>query len=192
MALSDSVSGPRAVGIIVAAAAVLVVLIWALQPRGTGQEDLPPEPPPLPSPTPAPEEKILLLFVGEDGRLHPELRSVPLPEELEQKIRVVLSELFAGSTEDLLPVAPWQIQLEAVYLDGAGNAFVDLSPPPAPLTGSHTELMLAYGIVDSILLNCPQLRGVQLLFGGSEVHSLAGHLDLSRPLVLNKQIIATS
>ena len=113
-----------------------------------------------------------------------------MPKELHEKIRVVLAELFAGSSEDLLPVVPWDVQLEALYLDELGNAFVDLTPPPEPLTGSHDELLLAYGIVDSILLNCPQLRGVQLMFGGSEVLTLSGHLDLSRPLVLNKQLIA--
>ena len=53
------------------------------------------------------------------------------------------------------------------------------------------ELLLAYGLVDSILLNCPTLQAVQILFGGHEIPSLTGHLDLSKPLVLNKEFIAS-
>ena len=48
------------------------------------------------------------------------------------------------------------------------------------------------GTVDSILLNCPELSAVQILFGGHEVETLTGHLDLSKPLVLNRRFIASS
>jgi len=151
----------------------------------------------MPTPTPAPEQRVVLLFLGADGMLHPELRSVPLPAEVEARILVVLEELLAGPTGDpsgrrLWPVVPYEAGVGAVFVDGRGTAFVDLSAPPAPLAGSHVELILAYGVVDSILLNCPELRAVQLLFGGREIDTLTGHLDLSRPLPLNRRFIAAS
>ena len=148
----------------------------------------------LPTPTPAPEQRVILLFTGSDGMLHPELRSVPLPEEVHERIRVVMSELFAGprSAPRLSPLAPYKLSLQAVFVDQDGNAYVDLTAPPEPLTGSSTELMLAYGVVNSIILNCPEITAVQILFGGHEVDTLTGHLDLSRPLVLNKRFIAAS
>ena len=77
----------------------------------------------------------------------------------------------------------------AVFVDEQGNAYVDLSAPPEPVAGSSTELLLAYGVVDSIILNCPEVKAVQILFGGREVSTLAGHLDLSRPLGLNKRFL---
>ena len=80
---------------------------------------------------------------------------------------------------------PTRPSVNAVFVDEQGHAFVDLIAPPEPLEGSHIELMLVYGVVDSVLLNCPELRAVQILFGGAEVPTLTGHLDLSRPLVLN-------
>ncbi len=144
---------------------------------------------PVPTPSPAPHQQVVLLFTGTDGQLHPELRAVPLPQELEARVQVVLGELLKGPTAGLLPVVPYAAELNAVYTDGNGNAFVDLTAPPKPLTGSNTELILAYGVVDSVLLNCPELHAVQLLFGGREVQTLTGHLDLSRPLVLNKGFI---
>ena len=36
----------------------------------------------LTTPTPAPEQRVILLFAGRDNMLHPELRSVPLPETM--------------------------------------------------------------------------------------------------------------
>ena len=125
---------------------------------------------------------------------HPELRNVPFPEEPLERIRVVMRELLTGpaTSQGLAPVVPYQAQLEAVFIDSDGNAFVALTAPPDPLQGSSTELLLAYGVVDSILLNCPTINAVQILFGGREVPTLTGHLDFSKPLVLNKRFIAAS
>jgi germination protein M len=185
----------RAVLIALAAVAAVAVLVWLLtaggrrsaQHQAAAMEE-------LPTPTPAPEQRIILLFAGGDGLLHPELRSVPLPEEVDQRIKVVMRELLAGpgASSRLAPVVPYDATLEAVFVDEQGNAYIDLTAPPEPLTGSSTELLLAYGVVDTIILNCPEISAVQVLFGGREVPTLTGHLDLSKPLVLNKRFIAQS
>lgn len=171
--------------------ALAAIAFWALRPGGFARKTTASlTPAPAPTPTPAPETRVMLLFPGTDGALHPELRTVPLPAELNQRVRVIVSQLLAGPTARLLPVAGYPAQLLDVFIDGRGNAFVDLSSPPQPLTGSFNELMLAYSIVDSVLLNCQELKGVQLLFDDHEVQTLTGHLDLSRPLALNKSFIA--
>ena len=185
----------RAALIALAAVAAIAVLVWLASSGGPRapqtQTALAEQAPP---PTPAPEQRIMLLFAGSDGLLHPELRSVPLPAEVDERIQVVLRELLAGpgAASRLAPVVPYAASLEAIFIDELGNAFVDLSAPPEPLAGSSTELMLAYGVVDSVILNCPEVKAVQILFGGREVATLAGHLDLSRPLALNKRFIAGS
>jgi germination protein M len=184
----------RVFWIIVAAVVSLAVLVWVL--FGGGKRLVTPEAGrdvvgALPTPTPAPEQRVMLLFGGDDGMLHPELRSVPLPAENHERVRLITQEVLAGPTGDLHPVVPWQAELNAVFIDLYGTAFIDLTAPPEPLAGSHTELMLAYGLVDSILLNCPELRAVQILFGGREIPTLTGHLDLSKPLVLNKRFISS-
>jgi hypothetical protein len=104
---------------------------------------------------------------------------------------MVVQEVLSGPTGDLQPVVPWEAELNAVFIDHEGTGFIDLTAPPEALTGSHTELILAYGLVNSILLNCPELTSIQILFGGHEVPTLTGHLDLSHPLVLNKRFIAS-
>jgi germination protein M len=181
----------RVFWILVAAVASLTLLAWVLFGPGRHviQQDRITETASLPTATPAPEQRVMLLFAGDDGMLHPELREVPLPAELHARTRMIVLEVLAGPNIELHPVVPWPAELNAVFVDHEGVAFIDLTAPPEPLAGSHTELMLAYGLVDSILLNCPELRAVQILFGGHEVATLTGHLDLSRPLVLNKRFI---
>jgi len=184
----------RAILIGLAAVGGAILLGWLLTGGGrtlTRRSDVIPADA-LPTPTPAPEQSIVLLFVGSDGYLHPELRSVPLPEEVDERVRVVMRELLLGSTAKLHPVVPYPAEVNAVFIDEFGRAFIDLTTPPDRLEGSHIELMLVYGVVDSVLLNCPELWAVQVLFGGNEIPTLTGHLDLSRPLVLNKRFIAAS
>jgi len=178
--------------ILLAALAAAVLLVWVLRsgPASLRQGIAGGELSSLPTPTPAPPQRIVLLFAGSDGLLHPELREVPLPGELNERARLVVRELLAGPSDGLAPVVPYPAEVYAVFVD-SGRAFIDISAPPEPLEGSHIELMLVYGIVDSVLLNCPELQAVQLLFGGSEVPTLTGHLDLSRPLVLNRRFIAS-
>jgi germination protein M len=174
--------------------AAFVVLAWLLL-TGSDPIDLASQQgigPSIPTPTPAPEQRIVLLFAGTDGRLHPELREVPLPAEVHQRARIVITELLAGPTGDLAAVVPYPAELNGVFIGENSVAFVDITPPPEGLEGSHIELMLVYGVVNSVLLNCPELTAVQLLFGGSGIPTLTGHLDLSRPLVLNKRLIAAS
>ena len=181
--------------IAVAAVAGVALLVWLLtggSPQVAQEELLPAEA--LPTPTPAPEQRVILLFAGGDGMLHPELRSVPLPAEVHARIRVVMTELLGGprNRQQWAPVVPYQATVDAIFVDQEGHAFVDITAPPDLLTGSSTELLLAYGVVNSIILNCPEISAVQLLFGGHEVPTLTGHLDLSKPLVLNKRFIAAS
>lgn len=184
----------RRIAWIALAALVVVAALAAVLMLG-GPAERPAEVVPLrelPTPTPAPEQRVILLFLGDDGLLHPELRSVPLPAELPARVRVVLDQLLAGPEGKLASPIPYQAGVGPVFVDDHGTAFVDLTAPPTPLEGSHIELMLAYAVVDSVLLNCPELRAVQLLFDGHEVATLTGHLDLSRPLVLNKRFIAAT
>ena len=183
----------RVLLILVAALVAVAALVWVLR-SGPSRTAPQPETAELripPTPTPAPTQRIMLLFAGADGQLHPELREVPLPAEVHERARVVVRELLAGPTAGLAPVVPYPAEVSAVFVDQSGLAFIDITPPPTPLQGSNIELMLVYGVVDSVLLNCPELRAVQILFGGAEVPTLTGHLDLSKPLVLNRRFIAS-
>ena len=48
--------------------------------------------------------------------------------------------------------------------------------------GSLEELFTIYTIVNTLTVNLPSISGVQILIEGQEVDTLAGHIDLRRPL----------
>jgi hypothetical protein len=79
---------------------------------------------------------------------------------------------------------PEGTKLRAIYVDGQGQAFVDLS---REVSASHAggaleEILTVYSIVNAVTENLPAVHAVQILVDGREVDTLAGHVDLRRPL----------
>jgi len=181
----------NAVRPIVAALAVLAVFatVVVLSRHRT------PPPPALatattPAPTPVPGV-LVLFFPADDTLLHREARQVPeVPAAIGARIRLVVEELIAGSREGYAPAVPWAATVQAVFVDRDGNAYVDLSTPPeGVIEGADGEFAFAFSTVNSVVTNCPGVRRVQVLLGGREVATL-GHLDLSRPLPPDLEIVA--
>jgi len=55
--------------------------------------------------------------------------------------------------------------------------------------GTDAELLTVYTIVDALTANLPAVRAVQILVEGKEVDTLAGHVDLRRPIEKNLEWI---
>ena len=178
----------------IVAAAAAVVALAAVVPLGACRRPPVAAAPAAPAAalqaTPLPG-RLVLFFPGDDALLHREAREVPeLPAGALPRMRLVMEELLAGSREGLPPAFPWPGSVQAVFLDRAGNAYVDLSPPPSDSpAGTEIETTIAYATVNSLVANCPGVQRVQLLFGGKEIATL-GHLDLSRPLAPNLELVA--
>lgn len=177
---------------IVATLAIVVALAAVMLLSRKPQAPAPGAPPSQATPIPALVARTLVLFFpGDDTMLHRESREVPeLPAGLPPRIRLVIEELLAGSRNGYAPVFPWAATVQAVFLSRDGNAYVDLSPPPpGVVAGTEGELVLAYATANSVVSNCPGVKCVQVLLGGRQVGTL-GHLDLSRPLAPNMELVA--
>ena len=170
-----------------AATGLLGLAILAAACRKGGEVASEAAPPPV-APVPT---RVVLFFPGDDGRLHPEPREIlDLPTSLGPRIRLLVEELVLGSPEGLAAPFPWPAQVLGVFVDDAGNAYVDLSaPPPDAVAGSAGEVAVLYATVSTVVANCPGVARVQLLFDGQEVRTL-GHLDLSRPVSPRPELIA--
>ena len=55
--------------------------------------------------------------------------------------------------------------------------------------GSASELLAVYAVVNSIGLNVPEIRRVGVLVDGRPLDTLAGHLDLRRPLAPDRSLL---
>jgi spore germination protein GerM len=136
---------------------------------------------------------VKLFFEAPDRRgLVIEDRSVPFSSDLTQQIRVLVEELIRGSQTGLLaPFGPGTRVLQ-VFVTARGVAYVDLSKEVSDEQpgGSDAELMSVYSLVNSVTANFPAVRRVQLLVDDRPAPTLAGHVDLSRPLPSDMTLMA--
>jgi len=111
-------------------------------------------------------------------------REVALAEGTVPQAREILEAQLQSAPEPYESVIPEGTALRAFYTTVRGEAFVDLTPEVATRHpgGSSTELLTVYAIVNAITANLPTIQRVQILIDGREVDTLAGHVDLRRPL----------
>lgn len=172
--------------IVVTAIAVGWVLFIGL-PRWYGPA-APASPPPA-APVPGSDDvrkiKVRLFYVGTDGtRLTSVEHEVPFAEQTVAQARHIVEAQLAPVQAPLVSAIPQGSALRAIFLAPDGTAFVDLSREvsTAHPGGSLNELLTIYTIVQALTTNLPAISGVQLLIDGKEVDTLAGHVDLTRPL----------
>lgn len=143
-----------------------------------------------------PKIKATLYFASEDGmRLVPTQQDVPLAEGVVAQARsIVEAQLAATAPAPLVTTIPKGATLRGIFVSQRNEAFVDLDPAirKAHPGGTLQELMTVYTIVNALLTNLPDLREVQILIGGQEADTLAGHVDLRRPLRKNEGLILSS
>lgn len=141
-----------------------------------------------------PKIKATLFFASEDGwHLVPTEREVPLAEGAVAQARAVLeAQLAAEAPAPLVSTIPKGSSLRGVFVSDRNEVFVDLDPVirTSHPGGTQQELMTVYTIVNALLTNLPGLQEVQILIGGQEVDTLAGHVDLRRPLRKNDDLLA--
>jgi hypothetical protein len=156
----------------------------------------------LPQPTRTPEAtapgevertiNVRLYFEAPDSRgLVGEVRAIPYSNDLGQQLRSVVEELARGSQSGwVAPLPPEARVLDVFVLDGI--AYVDLSKEAFDKSGggSDAELLSVFAIVNSIAVNFPAIVRVCLLVDGRPAATLAGHIDLSRPLAANMAYLA--
>jgi spore germination protein GerM len=168
--------------------AALATLAWGvnvgLQYLGrTASPDAPVAP--APPPTPTAHITATLFYGARDGLLLQPVRvEVPLAEGAVAQGRQIVRALLQPPPAPYLAVIPAGTTLKAFYLTSAGDAFVDLSTDVSTKHpgGTHAELLTVYAIVNTVTTNLQGVQRVQLLVDGKEADSVAGHVDIRRPL----------
>jgi hypothetical protein len=149
-------------------------------------------PAPVPPAGPGPKIKAHLFYVAEDGmRLTSVERDVAYGEGSLEQAREILSAQMAPAAEPFVSAVPQGTTLRALFLTERGEAVVDLSREAASTHtgGTVAELLTVYTFVNVLTTNLPAITSVQLLVDGKEVETLAGHIDLRRPLAPNPDYV---
>ncbi|MBA3271391.1 MAG: GerMN domain-containing protein [Acidobacteria bacterium] len=140
-----------------------------------------------------PRIKATLFFASEDGRgLLTAEHEIPLAVGTVAQARALVeAQLAATPPAPLVSAIPAGTSLRGLYVSERNEAFVDLDGAVRDKHpgGSMNELLTVFAIVNAITTNLPDVQSVQLLIEGREVDTLAGHVDLRRPLRKNESLI---
>jgi spore germination protein GerM len=184
---------PQRAGVIAGVAVASAALVWLLffgLPRWYGSAATSAAAAAAPTAPAAAGRKIKarLFYVRDDGaRLVGVERDVPFSEGTAQQAKEILIAQIAPVAEPFVSAIPPGTSLRAVFVTEKGDAYVDLSrdASAAHPGGSLNELLTVYTIVNALTANLPAVSAVQLLVDGKQVETLAGHVDLRRPLAKN-------
>lgn len=133
------------------------------------------------------EQKIsvkLFFLAPDQPALLIEDREVAYSADLARQVRTVVEELVKGPQKGLVGSLPPETKVIDSFVTSAGIAYVDLSKEAAQKHpgGSRGELLSVYSVVNSLTANFPAVKRVQILVEDRQVPTLAGHVDLTRPL----------
>lgn len=155
-------------------------------------EELPPRPP-LPTAASSPDtspplQQIALYFFQPET-----LELVDFPRELHlssdklERLKQIISALLEQSPPALTSTIPNGTLLYEVYLDEQSTVYLDFSGAlsAAHIGGTSAELLTVQTILKTVQANFgEQIQHVQILIEGQEVDTIAGHVDISKPLSL--------
>jgi hypothetical protein len=136
--------------------------------------------------------KARLFYVSADGtRLTAVEREVVYGDGPAAQAQLIINAQLAPVAAPLVSAVPPGTTLRALYLNAKGEAYVDLSRDvvKAHTGGSLDELLTIYTVVNALTSNLPAVTSVQVLVEGKEVDTLAGHVDLRRPLAKNLALV---
>lgn len=136
--------------------------------------------------TELPTINMKLYFLNNDGQsLVPEARTTEHTGDIIEQIKLVLIELSRGPFSSLLPTLPRETEVREVFLDEKGCVYIDFSRElmrnhPG---GTEAEIATVSSIVGTLTQTFPKdIRKVKILIDGREVDTIAGHVDVSRPI----------
>jgi germination protein M len=136
---------------------------------------------------------ITLYFLSDgDNFLHSEKREIlDHPSIVHQAIQSI-EELIEGSQNGLLSPLPEGTKLREFFITKRGVAYVDFSVEirEEHLSGSSAEMGTVFAVVNTLTYNFKSIKRVFILIDGSEKETLAGHLDLSRPLLPRYDLVS--
>lgn len=144
----------------------------------------------------APEENLKLVhlyFASPDAdHLKVEARRILREERITDEAKALVGELIKGPRGNLDPTIPPETQLRELYIVPEEKcAYLDFNQAfqanhPG---GSAGELLTIYSLVNTLVDNLEGIERVQILVEGETIETLAGHIDITKPLPRNSTIV---
>lgn len=163
---------------------------WPTTTRTTTVKPRQPHPAKKTSPTTVKKPKPTTLYVTlykaspDYGALTHSSKLLKMPKEGKAQLaRMIFAELTRDEAKSKSPL-PSGVRLRAVSFSGQ-RITLDLSKEiisGLANTGSSDEMLAVYGLVNTYLKNFPKFSEVQITVAGHPVKTLAGHIEINKPL----------
>jgi spore germination protein GerM len=119
---------------------------------------------------------VYLYFINKDNSfLAAEKRELLHSRDATNLAKTIVNALITGPKE-LVRTLPADTELRALFINQGKTAYVDFNES-LQANGIQSELFTIYSIVNSLVLNIPEIENVKLLVAGRETVTLAGHID---------------
>ncbi len=139
--------------------------------------------------------KIKLLFTSEEEPLlYIEERQINTSDDIEDQCYDTIQELIKGPESiKLISTIPKETKLNSLFITPDGTAFVDFSKEiiAEQSGGTEQELIAIYSIVNTLILNFPSIKKVQILINERQQETFNGHIYIGIPLIYNKNLMKT-
>ena len=130
--------------------------------------------------------EVKLYFLDQEGNiLVPEKRFISKYGDITDQMKLTLIELIRGPQTGFVPTIPQGTEVREVFLDEKQCAYVDFSRVISQnhAGGTTGELVTISSIVNTLTQTFPkQIRKVRILIDGREAKTMAGHVDILKPI----------
>jgi len=122
--------------------------------------------------------------------LTPEKRELAHSGDPVDLAKMIIEGLIKGPLE-LMRTLPPDSRLRALFIDSNHTAYVDFNGTlqEGHPGGIRSEFFSIYSIVNSLILNVPEITRVKILIAGQESQTLAGHIDIRFPFKANMLLV---
>jgi spore germination protein GerM len=131
------------------------------------------------------QKEIVLYFMDNESEyLVGEKRKIEKKGNLNEEAKALIDELIKGPKKGLIPTLPSKTKCLNLRLNEKGLAIVNFNNSLSKdhPGGSSAEMVTVYSIVNSLVLNFPEIKRVQILIDGRAIDTISGHLLLRYPL----------
>lgn len=139
------------------------------------------------------KHKVMLCFSDSNERfLVSEKRYIPKRKNINNQAEELVKALMEGSKTGLVRTFPEGTQLQSVTIEKDGTACVSFGKSLVELHpgGSSSEMSTIYSLTNTLMSNIPSIKSVKILIKGKMFRTIGGHIDVRRPFVLNKELMA--
>ncbi|MDI7261201.1 MAG: GerMN domain-containing protein [Thermodesulfobacteriota bacterium] len=137
-------------------------------------------------------KEIVLYFSDRDGEyLIGEKRKIAKRGEVKEEAKETINELIKGPKGKLTPTLPSRTRCLNLKVNEKGVAIINFNKALSKdhPGGSSSEILTTYSIVNSLTLNFPRIKEVQILIEGKPVETITGHLSLKQPISSKPDLI---